>query len=77
MTKLLHTTENSYVIDDDMDHWIPLNKIDPLILKLINKKNARIMRLEKITKWLVFALIAAFFGFAKIFQIYEHCDYCL
>jgi len=77
MTKILHTTENSYVIDDDMDHWIPLNKIDPLILELINKKNARIMRLEKITKWLVFALIAAFFGLAKIFQIYEHCDYCL
>lgn len=35
MTKIVHTTHNSYVIDDDMDHHIPLNKINPIMLDVM------------------------------------------
>ena len=76
MTKIVHTTHNSYVIDDDMDYPIPLNKIDPIMLDVMIKKSARIKRLENKIKWLAWALVAAFFGFAKIFQVYEHCNRC-
>jgi hypothetical protein len=77
MTQILHTTGNSYVIDDDMDHWIPLNKIDPMMLDVMIKKSARIKRLENRIKWLAWSLVAAFFGLAKILQVYEHCNRCL
>ena len=76
MTKIVHTTHNSYVIDDDMDHSIPLNKIDPIMLDVMIKKSARIKQLENKIKWLAWALVAAFFGLAKILQIYEHCNRC-
>jgi hypothetical protein len=40
------------------------------------KKSAKIKQLENKIKWLAWALVAAFFGFAKIFQVYEHCNRC-
>ena len=76
MTKIVHTTHNSYVIDDDMDHPITLNKIDPIMLDVMIKKSAKIKQLENKIKWLAWALVAAFFSLAKILQIYEHCNRC-
>ena len=76
MTQIVHTSNDSYVIDDEMDYHIPLNKIDPIMLDVMIKKSARIKRLENKIKWLAWALVAAFFGLAKIFQVYEHCNRC-